>query len=92
MAFDISSCHSFGIHGNDFFFHVLGYRILIFLDDLGFKFAFAIPGNCDLHVTVRSMHGFRGMAISAVVCFFVAIIVFGVTKLLIEFFIKDTFQ
>ena len=56
MAFDICGSHSLGIHGDDFFFYVLGKRILIFLNELWFEFALAVPGNIDSYVTVASVH------------------------------------
>ena len=87
MAFDIVCCHSLGIHGNDFFFHILCDCILIFFYDLRFKLTFPITWNIDIHITIGGMHGFLGVTVSTVVRVFVPVIVFTVAKIFVHFLI-----
>lgn len=92
MAFDIIRGHSFGIHGDDRFFHVLSDRILILFDDLWFKLSFPVSWDINLHIAVAGMHGLLGMAISGIICFLVPIIILGISQFLIHFLIQGTFQ
>ena len=77
---------------DDLFFHVLSDRILILFDDLWFKLPFPVSWDINLHIAVAGMHGLLGMAVSTVVCFFVTVIILGVSKFLIHFLIEGTFQ
>ena len=92
MALDIMGGHALSVHGEDLFLHVLGDGILIFFDHLRFVFPFSVPWDINLHVSIAGVHGLLGMAVSAVVSFFVTVIILGVSKLLIHFLIEGTFQ
>lgn len=48
--------HPFRIYGKDFFLHIPGDRILIFLYDLRFEFTITIPANVYLHISIAGMH------------------------------------
>lgn len=75
MAFNIICGHSFGIHGDDLFLHVLSDGILVFLDNLRFKLAFPVPGDVDFHVSIAGMHCLLRMSISGIIRFLVTIII-----------------
>ena len=92
MAFDIIRSHSFGIHGDDLFFHVLSDRILTLFDDLWFKLPFPVSWDINLHIAVAGMHGLLGMTISGIIRFLVPIIILGISQFLIHFLIQGTFQ
>ena len=92
MAFDIICCHSFGIHGNDLFFHVLSDRILVFLDDLRFKPAFPIPWDVDLHITITGMHGLLGMSVPGIIGIFVPVIIFGISEFFVHLLVESALQ
>ena len=92
MAFDIIRGHSFGIHGDDLFFHVLSDRILILFDNLWFKLPFPVSWDINLHIAVAGMHGLLGMTISGIIRFLVPIIILGITQFLIQFLIQCSLQ
>lgn len=75
MTFDISGSHSFGIHGDDFFLHILCNGILILFHQFRLKFSVPVSGNADIHITVTGMHGLLGMVITAIVCSFITIVI-----------------
>ena len=79
VGFNVSGGHSFGIHGKYFFFHVLSYGILIFFNQLWFVITVTIPWDRNIHISITGVHGFAGMTVSAVVCFFVTIIILGIS-------------
>ena len=63
MAFYVTGGHSLRIHGNDLILHILGDGILVFFDDLRFKFNVTVSGNIDFHISITGMHRFTGMAV-----------------------------
>ena len=82
-AFDIRCRHAFGIHGYDYFFHVLCFGILILLDNLRFKLSLTISGIVNLHVPITGMQRFLGIAISAVLSILLFVVILGIA----EFFV-----
>ena len=40
---------------------------------------FSIPWYSYIHISITGVHGFTGMTVSAVVCFFVTIIILGIS-------------
>ena len=42
---NVGGGHAFSIHGQDLFFDITRQGSLLFLDELGIKFAFPIPGD-----------------------------------------------
>ena len=92
MVFDICCGHFFGIHGYDFFFYILCNGVLIFFNDLWFKFSISISWNINLHISIARMHHLLRMSVSAVIGAFVAIVIFTVTKFLLQFLIQSPFK
>ena len=77
MAFNISCCHPFGIHGEDLFLHVLSNCILVFFYNLWLKLSLSASGDIDFHIAITGMHGFQGMSVSEIIGLLVVIIIPG---------------
>ena len=86
---DIVAGHSFCIHGYDLGFDIFTDTGLVFLENLWIEFAFPIPGNSDFRVSETGLQGFAAVAIPAVVCRLLWLIVALITKFFIQFALKS---
>ena len=85
MRFDVAGRHAFRIHGQDLFFDILTDAGLVLFQKLRFKFTFPVTGNRNLDIAKTGSQIFAAVAVPAVVRSFVLIVVFAVTKILIQF-------
>lgn len=85
MRFDVAGRHAFRIHGQDLLFDILTDAGLVLFQKLRFKFTFPVTGNRNLDIAKTGSQIFAAVAVPAVVRSFVLIVVFAVTKILIQF-------
>ena len=85
MLLDVAGRHAFRIHGQDFLFDILTDAGLVLFQKLRFKLAFPVTGNRNLDIAETGPQIFAAVAVPAVVRSLVLIVVFAVTKILIQF-------
>ena len=78
MALDISSAHSFCVHGQNLFFDILTDTGLVFLQQLGLKFSFTVPGYGDFYVSEAGTQRLAAVTVSAIVRVLVLVVVLAV--------------
>ncbi len=62
------------------------------LDQVGFKFAFAVAGDVDFRFAKARFEALYAMSITAVIRLFVAVVVFRVTEFLVQFALQAIFK
>ena len=82
----------FGIHRQDLFLDVLASTGLVFLQHLGFKLPFPVTRDGYFHIAEASAQGFTAVAIAAVGCVFVFVVVLAVAQLVIQFCFQAVFH
>lgn len=92
MTYGIGGSHTFCVHGDDVFHHVLGGCVLIFFDYLRLEFPSTVMWDIQFHIAIADIHRFLGITIAAVVRFFVTMVIPGVIQFLIHLFIEGAFQ
>ena len=85
MRLNIAGGHALGVHGQDFLLDVLTDAGLVLFQHLGFKFSLAISRNLHIHIPEAGAQRFAAVAVAAVVCVFILVVVFAVAQLVIQF-------
>ena len=85
MRLNITGRHAFRIHGQDLLFDILTDAGLVLFQKLRFKLPFSVTGNRNLDIAETGSQIFAAVAVPAVVRSLVLVVVFAVTKILIQF-------
>ena len=85
MGLNIRHGHAFGVHGQDLLLDVLTDAGLVLFQKLRFKFTFPVTGNRNLDIAETGPQIFAAVAVPTVVRSLVFVVVFAVTKILIQF-------
>ena len=85
MRLNVTGRHAFRIHGQDLLFDILTDAGLVLFQKLRFKLPFSVTGNRNLDIAETGPQIFAAVAVPTVVCSFVLVVVFAVTKILIQF-------
>ena len=81
VGLDIAGGHPLGVHRQDFFLNVLADAGLILFQHLGLKFPLPVPGNRHFHIPKTGAKPLAAVAIAAVVCILVFVVVLAVAQL-----------
>ena len=82
MRFNIPGCHAFCVHRQDLLLYVLADAGLVLLQQLRLIHPFPVSGNGDVHLSKTGSQRLGAMAVPAVICLLVPVIVLAVAKFL----------
>ena len=85
MRLNVAGRHAFRIHGQDLLLDILTDAGLVLFQQLRFKFTLPVTGNRNLDIAETCPQIFAAVTVPAAVCSLVFVVVFAVTKILIQF-------
>ena len=84
MGLDIASGHALGVHGKDFFLNVLDDTGLVLFQHLRLKVPLPVSRDRYLHISKAGVQPLAAVAVTAVICVLVLVVVFTVAQLVIQ--------
>ena len=85
MGLYISGTHTLSVHGLHFLLNVLADAGLVLFQHLGLKFPLLVSGYRHIHFTKAGAQHLAAVAVTAVVCGLVLVVVFAVAQIVIQF-------